>query len=125
MPQPSPRGAALLLAVAGLYSVMSFSVTQRTREIGIRVALGGSQSRVLGVVLGRGFRQIAIGIVVGSLAGAGLVQGLSFLPIGISPDGPWLLAAAAVVMLLAGFGACVVPVSRALRIQPVEALRHE
>jgi len=121
----SLSGAALLLAVAGLYSVMSFSVTQRTREIGIRVALGASESRVLGVVLGRGLRQIAIGIGVGSLAGAGLVRLLSFMPIGISPDGPWLLAAAGGTMLLAGLGACLAPVSRALRIQPLEALRHE
>ncbi len=118
-------GAALLLAVAGLYSVMSFSVTQRTREIGIRVALGASGSRVLGVVLGRGFRQVAIGIGIGALAGAGLLRVLSFLPIGISPDGPWLLAAAGGTMLLAGLSACLVPVSRALRIQPLEALRHE
>jgi predicted permease len=118
-------GAALLLAVAGLYSVMSFSVTQRTREIGIRLALGASESRVLGVVLGRGLRQIAIGVGVGSLAGAALLRVLAFLPIGTSPDGPWLLAAAGAAMLVAGLGACLVPVSRALRIQPLEALRHE
>lgn len=118
-------GAAILLAVAGLYSVMSFAVTQRTREIGIRVALGATGSRVLGAVLGRGFRQIAIGIGIGALAGAGLLQLLSFLPIGISPDGPWLLAAAGGTMLLAGLSACLAPITRALRIQPLEALRHE
>jgi predicted permease len=118
-------GTALFLSVASLYAVMSFSVTRRTREIGLRVALGGSRQRVVGSVLRRGLRQIGLGVVIGGIAGFGLLRLLSFIPIGVAPGGPLLLAVAASAMLTAGLMACVPPAVRALRIQPVEALRHD
>ncbi|HET7618191.1 MAG TPA: ABC transporter permease [Vicinamibacterales bacterium] len=118
-------GAALFLAVAGLYAVMSFSVTQRTREIGIRLALGATASGVAAVVLTRGVRQIALGLAFGSLGGWAMMRLLSLIPIGMSQAGPAILASAAGIMVLAGVSACLSPVARTLRIHPVDALRHE
>jgi predicted permease len=118
-------GAALFLAAAGLYAVMSFSVTQRTREIGIRLALGARGSSVVRVVMARGLRQIAIGLALGSAGGWALMRLISLIPIGMSSMGPAILAAAAAIMLVAGTAACIVPMARTLRIAPVEALRHD
>jgi ABC-type antimicrobial peptide transport system permease subunit len=115
--------AALLLAVAGLYAVMSFSVTQRTREIGIRLALGASAAQVTRVVLDRGLRQIAGGLVLGAACGWMLMRLLALIPIGTAPVGSGLLAAAAGLMAAAGAPACVAPMLRILRTRPVEALR--
>ena len=115
--------AALLLAVAGLYAVMSFSVTQRTREISIRLALGASAAQVTRVVLDRGLRQIAGGLVLGAACGGMLMRLLALIPIGTAPVGSGLLAAAAGLMAAAGASACVAPMLRILRTRPVEALR--
>jgi predicted permease len=118
-------GTALFLAVAGLYAVMSFSVTQRTREIGIRVALGASAARVTATVLQRGLRQIAIGLVLGSAGGWALMRLLSYIPSGMSGAAPSLLVLAACTMLASGVCACLVPMVRTLRIHPVDALRQD
>jgi predicted permease len=115
--------AALFLAVAGLYAVMSFSVTQRTREIGIRLALGASAAQVTRVVLRRGMRQIAVGLGVGSACGWMLMRLLALNPIGTAPVGPSLLAAAAGLMAAAGVFACASPMLRILRTRPSDALR--
>jgi predicted permease len=116
---------ALLLAVAGLYAVMSLSVTQRTREIGLRVALGASPLGVLRVVLGRGLRQVGLGLLLGSIAGTFVLRLLRAFPIDFASGGPGLLAAVALILLAAGVAACAIPASRGLRLRPVEALRHE
>jgi putative ABC transport system permease protein len=118
-------GTALFLAVAGLYAVMSFSVIQRTREIGIRLALGATRAGVTAVILRRGLRQIAIGLAIGSAGGWALINLISYFPLGMSAAGPSLLAMAAGTMLAAGVGACLVPTARTLRVDPVEALRHD
>jgi predicted permease len=116
-------GAALFLAVAGLYAVMSFSVIQRTREIGIRLALGATASQVTAVVLRRGVRQILLGIALGSAGGWVLMRLLALVPIGTAPVSASLLAMAAATMLTAGASACLTPMLRALRVRPVDALR--
>jgi len=116
---------ALLLAVAGLYSVIAISVTRRTREIGLRVALGARPLAVIGAILGRGMRQVAIGLVLGSIAGLGVLELLSVFPIDFASGGLGLLVAVALAMLVAGAAACIVPASRSLRLHPVEALRHD
>ena len=118
-------GTAFFLSVAGLYAVMAFSVAQRTREIGIRLALGAERGSVLNVVLRRGLLQVGIGLVLGAGLGWSLLQLMQFIPIGMASSGTGLLALAGAAMLLAGLFACIVPASRALAVHPVDALRHE
>ncbi|HVS64180.1 MAG TPA: FtsX-like permease family protein [Thermoanaerobaculia bacterium] len=98
----------LLLSVAGLYAVMAFSVTQRTREIGLRVALGATPLGVMRAVLGGGLRQVGIGLVLGSIAGVGVLELLSVFPIGFASGGAGLLVVA-LVLLAAGVTACSPP----------------
>jgi ABC-type antimicrobial peptide transport system permease subunit len=111
----------LLLSAAGIYALMSFTVAQRTREIGIRTALGAQPRRVIFNVFGRAVWQIAAGILVGSiLSGAAFVA----IGLGLARAAPLLLAVAAImgfVGLLATFG----PARRGLRIQAIEALRAD
>lgn len=118
-------GFALLLSVVGLYGVITYSVNQRTREIGVRIALGAARGSVYGLVLGEAGRLIAIGIVAGllcSVAGAAVMRNLLF---GIQPwDAPTLVAVAvslAIFAMLASF----IPARRAASVNPVEALRME
>jgi putative ABC transport system permease protein len=118
-------GTAFFLALAGLYAVMAFSVVQRTREIGIRLALGADRRGVLGVIIRRGLIQIVTGIALGSVMGWALLQLMQLVPIDMASGGSGWLAVAAASMLVAGLIASFVPASRALGIHPVEALRHE
>jgi putative ABC transport system permease protein len=116
---------ALALAVVGIYSVMSFLVTQHTREIGIRVALGAQPRDVLALVLGQGLVLTAAGVVVGvglSLALTRLMAGLLF---GVRATDPTTLVAVPVLLALVATLACYVPARRATRVDPVLALRHE
>jgi hypothetical protein len=107
----------LVLSATGIHSLMSFTVARRTREIGIRAALGASQSRIVAGIFSRAFLQISAGVLVGS--------GLTAL-LGVdSMRDVLLLLAADGVMLVAGLTACAVPLRRALRIDPTEALRAE
>jgi ABC-type antimicrobial peptide transport system permease subunit len=107
----------LLLSATGIHSLMSFRVARRTREIGIRAALGASQGRIVASIFSRAFVQIGAGVVVGS--GLAALLGLG------STRQMLLLLAADGVMLLVGVTACAVPLRRALRIDPTEALRAE
>ncbi len=113
----------LVLAVMGLYAVVAFTVTQRTREIGIRIALGARQSTVLSVVLGSGLRLSLIGLVIGLLLALAMARLMSGLLFGLNPID--LPVYAAVSLLIAGvaFTACYLPARRAMKINPVEALR--
>jgi len=118
-------GTAFFLSLASLYAVMAFSVTQRTREIGIRFALGAERRDVLTVVLRRGLFQVGVGLLLGSALGWSLLRLLQLIPIGMASSGTGLLAAACLAVVTAGLLACVVPGSRALAVHPAEALRHE
>ena len=116
---------ALLLAIAGVYGVMAYTVSQRVPEIGLRVALGASPSDVMGLVLREGGVLIAIGLAVGtalSYAGARFISGLLF---GVSARDPMVFAGVSVVVALAALGACLVPGRRALKVDPLLALRAE
>ena len=124
-------GVALLLSLAGIYAVLSFTVARRTREIGVRVALGASRRGVLTAIFRRPLTQVGIGIVAGAtLIGLGVV-GLSHTtqfeswPKGISSGQIALLALYAAFMLGVCLLACVVPTRRALRVEPVVAMRVE
>ena len=118
----------LLLATAGVYSLMSFTLARRTREIGIRTALGAAPRRIVSAIFSRAFSQIGLGIVAGSIPGGALV---AFGGIFETADGGgltvamWSIAAVAALIAVIALFACAIPARRALRIQPTEALRAE
>jgi predicted permease len=116
---------ALLLSAVGLYGVQSFLVARRTREIGIRMALGALQGHVAGAVMGRGVAIAAVGVLLGlvaALASGRLIQSLLF---GVDARDPVTLATVVTVLLLVAAAASLVPAVRASRVDPVEALREE
>jgi predicted permease len=118
-------GLALLLGAVGLYGVIAYSVSQRTREIGIRIALGARRSSVYRLILQEAGGLIAVGIVIGigcSLAAAALMRGLLF---GVQPWDPPTLAGVAIVLGMAAMLASYLPARRAVSVNPVEALRAE
>lgn len=114
---------ALLLAIAGIYGVMSYLVTARTREIGVRVALGASRRSVLGLVIGRGLRLGIVGIICGLLAALALGKLIASQLYQVQPANPAALLIAAAVLLAACVLACYVPALRAASIDPSDALR--
>ena len=116
---------ALLLAIAGVYGVMAYTVNQRVPEIGLRVALGASPGDVIGLVLREGAVLVVIGLAVGaalSYAGAQFISGLLF---GVSARDPMVFAAVSVLVAIAALGACLIPGRRALKVDPLLALRAE
>jgi putative ABC transport system permease protein len=116
---------ALALAMIGLYGLISYMVQQRTREIGIRVALGAGSKDIFQMVLGEGIRAALMGIAGGVLAGLGLTRLLASVLYGVKP-GDWItFSAVAVTLLLVALVACVVPARRAMRVDPMVALRYE
>lgn len=117
--------AALFLAAVGLYGVMAFSVSRRTQEMGIRMAMGAPARAVFGLVLGKGMKQLGIGAAVGLLLGAVMARPLAFVFFDVQPSDPLVFAAIVATMALAGLAACVVPARRATRVELVEALRPE
>jgi putative ABC transport system permease protein len=114
---------ALLLAVLGGYSVMSYSVTSRRREFGIRTALGARRSSVLGLVLRQGMTMALLGSIVGLVAAGAASPLLSRLLIGVTPHDLVTFAAVPLILILVSCAACLVPARRSIAIEPVEALR--
>jgi len=115
----------LLLAAIGIYGVTAYTVTQRTREIGIRLSLGADRTAVMGMVLRQGMMLVAIGSVIGILLGAGAGQVLSGARFGTPRPDALMFAGAAALFALVGLAACYVPARRATRIGAMEALRYE
>jgi len=116
---------ALVLAAVGLYGVLSYSVAQRTREIGVRVALGASRRNVLGLVVGRAMRLTAIGLGVGLLLAAGVGQLLRSQIFGVSPLDPVTFVVVTALLAAVAFLAAWVPARRAARVNPIVALQAE
>ena len=116
---------AVLLAAVGLYGVVSYGVAQRTREVGVRVALGAQRRDVLRLVLSSGLSLVAAGVAVGLVAAIAATRFLGALVFGVSPVDPPTFAAAAVLLTIVALGAHWVPIRRALRIDPASALRAE
>ena len=116
-------GIALVLASVGLYAVVAHSVSQRTREIGVRMAVGGTARDIVRMVFWQGTRRIVIGLAIGLPLGATLTFALRFLLVGVAPGDPLSLAGAALVLILAGLLGCAIPARRAVRVNPLVALR--
>ncbi len=118
--------ASLKMSKIGLYGVVSFSVSNRTREIGVRMALGAQSQDVLMLILRRGALQLVIGLFLGlGLAGL-LSRGLQAMLFNINPwEDTFIFVTVVVTLSLAGLAACVVPARRAAQVSPVEALRYE
>jgi len=116
---------ALFLASLGIYGVLAYLVAQRTREIGIRVALGSTSAGILGLVLREAFRLLAIGLILG-FAGAALLQkAVASEVYGVRPLDPLVLGGVIALLAVVGIAACSVPARRAMRVDPVIALRYE
>ncbi|HEY6971498.1 MAG TPA: ABC transporter permease [Candidatus Angelobacter sp.] len=117
--------ASLLLAAVGIYGVLAYSVAQRTREIGVRVALGAEPSRILRLVVGNGMRLVLIGSLIGLAAAFALSGLLKSMLFGIGPRDPWTFTIAPLVLICVALIAAYVPARRASRLAPMEALRTE
>jgi putative ABC transport system permease protein len=116
---------ALLLTVIGLYSVLAYSVAQRTGEIGLRMALGASRTAVISLVLRQGLRLVMIGLVLGLAAAAGASYLIRSLLFSVEPLNPLLYGGVSVLFVLIALVACLIPSLRAARIDPLTALRTE
>jgi predicted permease len=118
-------GLGLILASVGVYGVVSFAAVQRTREIGIRMALGGTSRDVLRLVLRQGVGMVATGLLVGLLAAWGLTRVMGRLLFGVSPSDPLTYATVALLLTAVALLACWIPARRATRVDPGIALRYE
>jgi predicted permease len=118
-------GLSLTIAATGLSGVLAYAVSQRTREIGIRVVLGAAPGDVLRMVMGEAFRALAFGLGLGVLAALGVSRLVARLLFGVEPTDPLCFVGSLAVLLLAGVAACLLPARRAVAIQPATALRAQ
>jgi putative ABC transport system permease protein len=116
---------ALALAAIGVYGVISYGVVQRSQEIGIRMALGARRAEIIRLVVGEGMLTVAVGIVLGVLAAAGLARFLASLLYAVQPDDPAIFVAISCLIAAVALAACVLPARRAMQVDPAGTLRAE
>jgi putative ABC transport system permease protein len=116
---------ALVLACIGVYGVLAYAVAQRTREIGVRMALGASSGNVTRMILKRGLKLSSVGLAAGAALAAGLSLLLRTLLYGVSPMAPLVYAGTASALIVVALAACIIPAHRAASLDPVVALREE
>jgi putative ABC transport system permease protein len=117
-------GAALLLAAVGLYAVLSYALSQRTREIGVRMALGAQTSDILGLATRQGLKIVSIGLLIGFLTSFALIHFIKSILFEVSPSDPIALGSSVLALGLAALLACLLPAFRATRISPITALKE-
>ena len=116
---------ALFLGIVGLYGVIAYSVSQRRREIGIRMALGAGKSAILNMIIGQGIKLVLIGVAIGLAGALGLTRFLSGLLYGVKPSDPLTLVVVSALLIAVAFLACYIPARQAAKVDPLAALRHD
>jgi len=116
---------ALVLGIIGIYGVISYTMSQRQREIGIRLALGAQFGAVLQMVLRQGTQLVLLGVAIGTGAALGLTRLMTSLLYGVTAHDPLTFVAVAALLILVGILACYIPARRAILVDPIAALRYE
>ena len=116
---------ALILAAVGIYGLMAYTLSQRTHEIGVRVAVGAQRRDVLNLVVGEGAKLALLGVAIGIGAALGLTRVMASLLFEVKPTDPATFAIVAIFLVIVGIVACYIPARRAMRVDPMVALRHE